>query len=517
MSLGTCWLKEVKSLLTPLQHKRTLVKAAEQALSVAKKTEQTLVIGAGPAGLTAADHLVRHGRNTVVLEADAAKVGGISQTAEYKGYRFDIGGHRFFSKNDQVEQLWTDWLGEDMLRVGRLSRILYNGRFFDYPLKARNAFENLGLVETVRCVLSYLVSQLFPRRPENSFQDWVINRFGERLFSIFFKTYTEKVWGMSCDQISADWAAQRIKNLNLFRAGLNALGFGRNGKSIKTLIDEFRYPRLGPGMMWERVAEKLEQAGSQVLMDHRAEKIRWNENGVFQVVAKETTFSVDHVVSSMPLRHLVESLDPAPPVEVLEAAQNLRYRDYLTVVLVLDVADLFPDNWIYIHDPDVQVGRIQNYKNWSAEMVPNPAYTCLGLEYFCDMGDPIWELSESELVELGLQELVQLGLASSEQMRDGTVVRMPRAYPVYDEHYQSRVDLVRAFLAEKLPNLQVIGRNGMHRYNNQDHAMMTGILAAQNILGHGPRDPWLVNADAEYLETDESEVTEGRLFPRRIE
>ncbi len=484
---------------------------------MAAKNTTTLVIGAGPAGLTAADHLNSKGIRSTILEADSDKVGGISQTAEYKGYRFDIGGHRFFSKNQDVEQLWTDWLGKDMIRVGRLSRILYNGKFFDYPLKAKNAFVNLGPVETFRCIMSYLWAQVVPRKPEKSFEDWVVNRFGQRLFSIFFKTYTEKVWGMSCDEISADWAAQRIKNLNLLKAGLNALGLGKRGKTIKTLIDEFRYPRLGPGMMWEKVADNLTEAGCPLHMNHRVDKIKWKPGAVLAVEAAGKEFAADHFISSMPLRHLIEGLDPAAPDEVLAAANGLKYRDYLTVVLVLDASDLFPDNWIYIHDPNVTVGRIQNYKNWSAEMVPNPNFTCLGLEYFCDIGDPLWNLSESELIELGLKEVEQLGLVRADQMRDGTVVRMPRAYPVYDGDYQEKVDIIKTFIEEQLPNLQAIGRNGMHRYNNQDHAMITGILAARNILGEGPLDPWLVNADAEYLEEDDSKSKDSRLVPKRLE
>lgn len=481
-----------------------------------KKKLDVVVIGAGPAGLTSAYELHQHGKTATILEADPKMVGGISQTAEYNGYRFDIGGHRFFSKNKEIEELWTRWLEEDMITVGRLSRILYNGRFFDYPLKAMNAFTNLGLVETLRCVASYFWAQLNPRRPESSFEDWVVNRFGYRLFSIFFKTYTEKVWGIPCDQISADWAAQRIKNLNLLKAGLNALGFGKRGKSIKTLIDEFRYPRLGPGMMWERLAEMLEEEGCTLHMDHAVTKIHWKPGQVTAVEAGGKKFKAEHFVSSMPLRHLVEGLEPAAPDKVLKAARGLKYRDYLTVVLILKVDDLFPDNWIYIHDSSVKVGRIQNYKNWSAEMVPDEGHTCLGLEYFCDMGDSIWEMSESELVELGVQEITKLGLGRPEQMKDGTVVRMPRAYPVYDEDYQARVDVIREFVESELTNLQPVGRNGMHRYNNQDHAMLTGILAARNIAGEGPFDLWKVNADAEYLEEDRGESKDSRMVPQRV-
>ena len=477
--------------------------------------KKPVIIGAGPAGLSAAYELLQHGVLSEVLEADPLKVGGISRTSEYKGYRFDIGGHRFFSKNKEIEELWTLWLEDDLLKVARLSRILYRGKYFDYPLKASNAFRNLGLIETVHCLAYWLYSQWKPRRPEASFEDWVINRFGHRLYSIFFKTYTEKVWGMSCSDISADWAAQRIKNLNLFKAGLNALGLRWNkGETIKTLIDEFRYPRLGPGMMWERLASQLEKNDCPVRMDSKVDKIRWDRSGVTCVECRGQKIIGDFFLSSMPMRSLVRALEPAPPPEILEACESLSYRDYLTVVLVLDVADLFPDNWIYIHDPQVLVGRIQNYKNWSPEMVPEPRYTCLGMEYFCNVGDSLWGQSDSALVELGMKELQKIGLGTPDKLRDGTVMRVPKAYPVYDDKYQLCVQTIRGFVEENLPNLQLIGRNGMHKYNNQDHAMWTGILAARNALGLGEYNLWNVNADAEYLE--ESDGTDGRLVPRRL-
>lgn len=476
-----------------------------------------MVIGAGPAGLTAAYELLQHGVKSHILEADPDRVGGISRTAQYKGYRFDIGGHRFFSKNEEVEKLWTAWLGEEMISVPRLSRILYRGKFFDYPLKASNAFKNLGLVETVRCVFSWLVSQVRPQKPERSFEDWVVNRFGRRLYSIFFKTYTEKVWGMPCHEISADWAAQRIKNLNLLKAGLNALGISfKRGETIKTLIDEFRYPRLGPGMMWEQLAHNLQGDGCTLDMGEKVEAVHWNEQGAYAVETSTSRVEGDSFFSSMPMRSLIRSLNPPPPEEVQKASEALSYRDYLTVVLILKVDHLFPDNWIYIHDPTVQVGRIQNYKNWSAEMVPHSGHTCLGLEYFCHVGDELWEMSDSELVELGISELVKLGLGHAEDLRDGTVVRMSKAYPVYDDTYQKSVDTIRTFVKEKLPNLQMIGRNGMHKYNNQDHAMWTGLLAARNACGQGEFDLWKVNADAEYLEEQSEPVSEGRLVPAKL-
>lgn len=474
-----------------------------------------VIIGAGPAGLTAGYELLQHGVKSTILEASPDRVGGLSQTVVYKGFRFDIGGHRFFSKNQEVEKLWTRWLGGDMLRVPRLSRILYNGNYFDYPLKASNAFRNLGLIETARCVFSWLFAQVKPRHPETSFEDWVINRFGYRLYSIFFRSYTEKVWGMPCHEISADWAAQRIKDLNLLRAGLSALGL-TGGRTIKTLIDEFRYPRLGPGMLWERLSDQLQESGCRVELGQKVDTIVWGADGVEEVRSGELRLRGDTFFSSMPMRSLIRALSPEPPREVVEAAEGLRYRDYLTVILILKTDNLFPDNWLYIHDPTVKVGRIQNYKNWSPEMVPSPDLTSLGLEYFCDVGDELWAMSDSELIELGTKELSALGLLRSDQLRDGTVVRVPKAYPVYDDSYQQCVDMVRDFVQSKLPNLQMIGRNGMHRYNNQDHAMWTGILGARNALGLGKYDLWKVNADAEYLEDGDMPVSEGRLVPTRV-
>lgn len=447
------------------------------------------------------------------MEADAEHVGGISRTALYKGFRFDIGGHRFFSKNQDVERLWTEWLGDEMLQVPRMSRILYRGKLFDYPLKAGNVFLNLGLLETLRCIGSWLVAHLRPTRPELSFEDWVVNRFGRRLYSIFFETYTEKVWGIPCGEISADWAAQRIQDLNLLKAGLNALGWrSKSSKIIKTLVDEFRYPRLGPGMMWEKLSGDLTAGGCELFMNEKVQTITWDHQGVTGVVSRKGRSTGDTYLSTMPLRSLVRALDPAPPEPVVEAAESLKYRDYLTVVLVVEADDLFPDNWIYIHDPDVRMGRIQNYKNWSPDMVPDSRYTSLGLEYFCDVGDALWTSSDSELVEFGMQELAKIGQATSDQLRDGTVVRMPKAYPVYDSDYQSHLEVLRNFVEVKLPNLQIMGRNGMHRYNNQDHAMLTGILAARNALELGNYDLCKINADAEYLE-DSSTPSEGRLTP----
>ncbi|SRR5579884_1018019 len=459
-----------------------------------------VIIGAGPAGLTAAYELAKSGVTSTILEKDNV-VGGIARTVNYKGYRFDIGGHRFFTKVTLVEQMWREVLGADLIRRSRLSRIYYRGKFFYYPLRAFNALSNLGVWETVRCMASYGKARLFPRRPEPDFATWVTNRFGKRLFEIFFKTYTEKVWGIPCTEIQAEWAAQRIKGLSLSSAIKNAL-FGELGKSkdqiIKTLIDEFDYPRHGPGMMWERTKELVEAKGSRVVFNAPVERIYWREGRVEAVEAGGTVYPLAHLISSMPVRELIEKLTPAPPEKLLQAAQNLHYRDFLTIALVVNKTNLFPDNWIYVHDRDVKLGRIQNFNNWSPEMVPDSSKTCLGLEYFCFEGDGLWSASDGDLIELGKRELAALGLVNPADVIDGAVVRMPKAYPVYDGGYEAAMDEVRRFLP-RVPNLQLTGRNGMHRYNNQDHSMLTAILAARNILG-GRYDLWQVNVEQEYHE-----------------
>jgi protoporphyrinogen oxidase len=486
-----------------------------------------VVIGGGPAGLTAAYELNKHRIPVTVLEADPVYVGGIAKTVEHRGYRFDIGGHRFFSKNEEVEALWTEILGDDMLSCGRLSRIYYQGKFYDYPLKAFNALSNLGLWETFLCMASYARARLRPVKNPRTLEDWVTNQFGKRLFRIFFKTYTEKVWGIPCSELSADWAAQRIKGLSLMEAAKQALlpkrRGAKRGEVIKTLIDEFRYPRLGPGQMWERVSEVLAESGHPVKMGHRVERIRHSGGRVTSVVARDQggeeheLFGSDFV-SSLPVRELVQRLDPPAPPEVLEAAGELDYRDFLTVALMIDRDDLFPDNWIYIHEPGVKVGRLQNFKNWSKHMVPDPSKTCIGLEYFCFEGDGLWTMPDAELVELAKQEMAQLGMCRPEEVFDGAVIRQAKAYPVYDDDYQEHLATIRDWLSEALPNLQLCGRNGMHKYNNQDHSMMTALLVARRIAGTTELDPWNVNADAEYHEEvrrDEPDRS-GRQVPERL-
>jgi protoporphyrinogen oxidase len=463
--------------------------------------ENVVVIGAGPAGLTAAYALGRRGGHCIVVEADTV-VGGISRTAEREGWRFDIGGHRFFTKVREVEELWHEILGpEDFLLRPRLSRIYHDGKFFDYPIQLGNAVKGLGLVESFKCGVSYVWVRI--KRPKNTdtFEGWVASRFGWRLYNKFFKTYTEKVWGVPATEIQADWAAQRIKNLSLWKAVLNAVTPHKN-TNVTSLIEEFEYPKLGPGMMWERATELVLDQGSEVRMSTWVTRIR-REPGRAVAVDLESPggvcseLPVDHVVSSMPLAELALILDPPAPEDVQQAAKGLHFRDFLTVALVVPKDRGFPDNWIYVHDK-VKLGRIQNFGSWSPEMVKD-GRTCLGLEYFVFEGDELWTMEDQDLVALGKRELSAIGLVREEDVEMGFVVRMPKAYPVYDEGYATRVETIRRFLADEVPNLHPVGRNGMHRYNNQDHSMLTALLTVENLFGED-YDTWSVNVEADYHE-----------------
>ena len=466
-----------------------------------KKGDRVIVSGAGPAGLTAAYILAKEGHDVTVLEADDI-VGGISRTARYKEFRFDIGGHRFFTKITPVQELWEELLGDEFIEVPRLSRIHYNGKFFNYPLKAANALAGLGAFEASAIVLSYFRARLRPHPVEENFEQWVSNRFGSRLYRIFFKTYTEKLWGIPCTEIRAEWAAQRIQGLSLARAILSATSLQRRSVVIKSLIDQFRYPRLGPGQMWERCAERIVGLGGKVLMSHYVKSVAVADGRVMSVSVEtpEGTTRIDgeHFISTIPLRSLIRALDPPAPAEVTSAAERLAYRDFILVALILDKDRIFPDNWIYVHTPGVKVGRIQNFNNWSRAMVPREGTTCVGMEYFCFAGDGLWTASDEELISLAGRELQTLGLAPGANVVDGVVVRMPKAYPIYDATYSESVDTIREHLAT-IPNLVTVGRNGMHKYNNQDHSMYTAMLAVENMRG-ASHDIWAVNTDLEYHE-----------------
>ncbi|MBT2244384.1 NAD(P)/FAD-dependent oxidoreductase [Sphingobium sp. WW5] len=494
------------------------------------------IIGAGPAGLTAAYLLTKKGFSVTVIEKDPVYVGGISRTVELDGYRFDIGGHRFFSKSKEVVDLWNEILPDDFIQRPRMSRIYYEGKFYSYPLRAFEALWNLGIWRSTLCMASFAKARLFPNRNVRSFQDWTVNAFGHKLFSIFFKTYTEKVWGMPCDEMSADWAAQRIKGLSLWGAVVDGLkrSLGLNkkpndGMATKTLLETFRYPRLGPGMMWEAARDRVIEGGNQILMAHSLKQLAQDQGTErWRVVADgpdgDVIINAAHVISSAPMRELAARIHPLP--ETLPEAMELKYRDFLTVALMIKSEDLFPDNWIYIHDSKVQVGRIQNFRSWSPEMVPDESVACVGLEYFCFEGDGLWASADADLIDLAKKEMAILGLCNPDDVVGGAVVRQEKAYPVYDDAYADHVLAMRTELEAVAPTLHLVGRNGMHRYNNQDHAMMTAMLTVRNIeAGTRVYDVWGVNEDAEYHESgEEGQDVEGqraalaseRLVPSRL-
>ncbi len=464
------------------------------------RSADVVVIGAGPAGLTAALELVERGYRPIVLEKSHT-VGGLARTENYKGFRFDMGGHRFFTKSDEVRELWHRILGEHFLRRPRLSRIFYNKKFFHYPLRPLDALAKLGVVEGVLIVLSFLRWKVFPYRHVDTFEHWVTNRFGRRLFLMFFKSYTEKVWGIPCSELKAEWAAQRIKNLTLTSALLSWLFKPKT--AITSLIEQFDYPELGPGMMWEAFRREVERRGGEVRLNCDVVKFLCEGNRVAGVVVKQAgkadLIETGHVISSMPVTEFIKKLDPPGPDQVVRAARQLKYRDFLTVCLIVDKAELFADNWIYIHEPAVKVGRIQNFKNWSPRMLPDQTKFSLGLEYFCNEGDELWCATDAELIELGKRELEQIGLVQARDVSDGCVCRVPKSYPVYDGDYRECLLTIKSFV-NGLENFQTVGRNGLHRYNNQDHAMLTGLYAARNLALGETNDLWNVNVDQEYHE-----------------
>lgn len=493
---------------------------------------EVFIIGAGPAGLTAAYCLAKEQKTAVIVESDSVYVGGISKTVAYKGYSFDIGGHRFFSKSKEIVGLWKEILPDDFIERPRQSRIFYRGQYYSYPLRAFEALSNLGIANSAACLFSFFYAKCFPIKEPRSFHDWVRNQFGERLFSIFFKTYTEKVWGMSCNEISADWAAQRIKGLSLSVAVIDALKRALLPKwlnkasdqvTAKTLIESFQYPRKGPGMMWEAAARKIVHSGGKIVMGRQATKLTYDPRQHMWNIEVRGPAGIEYytardVISSAPIAEVVGSISPTP--DCLPHARKLRYRDFLTVALIVKRSDVFSDNWIYIHDPSVKVGRIQNFRSWSPEMVV-PGTTCLGLEYFCFEGDGLWNAPDVELIELAKTEISKIGLVAVEDITDACVVRQAKAYPVYDDDYQTHVSAIRRDLEISFPTLHLVGRNGMHKYNNQDHAMMTSMLTVRNIMaGKRLYDVWQVNEDAEYHESGVSGGREAlrseRLVPRQL-
>jgi protoporphyrinogen oxidase len=455
----------------------TDVKAGMPAVDVA-------IIGAGPAGLTAGYLLASNGKRVAIVEKDPRYVGGISRTVEDNGFLIDIGGHNFQSDNPAVTALWEELLPGGLIERPRLSRIHFEGKLFAYPLRPAEALRQLGPVRAASFVTSYLAGKARHRRDGGSFEDWAIARFGERLYATFVKPYAEKVWGIACDEMSADWGAQRVRDRSRWRA------------ATKPRRETIRYPRRGPGMMWEAARDRIADMGGLVLMGHALDQLASDGEGGWRVSAVgpagKVVLATDHVVSSAPLRELAARMHPLPATTW--NASKLKYRDLITVALRVRGADPFPDHWIYVHDERVKVGRVQNFRAWSPEMTPGGGHASLGLEYFCFEGDAVWSLSDDDLVALAGRELAVLGLAALGDVAGGTVVRQEKAYPLYDAEYAANVAAMRAELQARHPTLHVVGRNGMHRYDSQDHAMTTAMLTVENILaGERVCDPWALD------------------------
>jgi protoporphyrinogen oxidase len=471
----------------------------KSAVPTELKERPTVILGGGPAGLTAGYLLAKQGLPVIVLESES-QVGGLAKTEVRDGYRFDLGGHRFFTKAKEVDALWHEIMREEFLKRPRMSRIFWNGKFLDYPLRGPDVIKKLGPVELTRAFLSYLWAQIKPKGKEETYEQWVSNRFGKRLFNLFFKAYTEKVWGVPTSEIRSEWAAQRIKGLSFFSAAKAAF-FGNRGDKVKSLISEFHYPRFGPGQMWETMTDDIEKLGGEIRLNAPVTRIEIEDGRVTEIESDGDMLRPSAVISSLPLRNTVGLADPHPRPEVVAAARGLRYRDFLTVSLVLDGEDLFPDNWIYIHEPGVQVGRIQNFRSWSPWMVPDPSKACIGMEYFCFAGDELWETEDDNLVKLAMRELEQLGLATRDKLQFGFVTRVPKAYPMYDAEYAERVSTIRSWL-DGIENLTQVGRNGLHRYNNSDHSMLTAMRAVDNLTKGTEHDIWAVNVESAYHEEE---------------
>ena len=467
-----------------------------------------IVVGAGPAGLTAGKKATDLGLKVLIVDSDL-QVGGISKTVWKDGFGFDLGGHRFFTKVKSVEDFWGSILdSSDFLDRPRKSRIFYNNNFFDYPLKPFNALFGLGFFETIRCILSYVWVRIKPPKDQTNFEGWVAARFGWRLYNIFFKTYTEKVWGISATKIQSDWAAQRIKSLSLAKAVLNAFGIGNRKEVVTTLIDTFKYPRKGPGMLWEKCSQIIQRDGGVLKLNEKVKSIEFDQT--YTVATNVNSYKSSYVISTLPINQLPVVMGCDEP-KILEAAEKLKHRDFLIVAIVLDDTNVFDDNWIYIHSPDVKVGRIQNFKSWSPELV-REGYACLGLEYFVSEGDSTWEMTDFDLINFAKSELIKLKLVSKDQLRSGYVVKVPKAYPVYDENYQESLELIKSWVNSNLAQFATVGRNGMHRYNNQDHSMLTAMLAVENLFLGKNHDLWSVNVEEEYHE-EKTNNSSGRQAP----
>ena len=460
---------------------------------MSSKKNKALIIGAGPAGLTAGIELLKTGNfEATVLERDNV-IGGLARTTEYRGCRYDIGPHHFITSSEKIEKWWKDLMTGDFLEHKRFTRIYYNNHFFNYPLEPLNVLEGLSLWECLRCMVSYIRYRLFPIKKVRSFQDWVTNKFGYHLFSIFFKTYTEKVWGIECSQISSDWAAQRISGFSLSKAIFFAF-FGRFYKKNKprTIRDDFYYPSKGAGTLWEKAATSLQSfEGGQVHLNQDVVSLEHDGKKIIAVHAQDkrstsgvqtlVRYDADYFFSTMPLRTLIKSLDPLPAEAIINAANSLQYRGLITVNLIVNKTAICPDHWLYVHEKKVKMGRIGNMNNFSMGMVDHPNHTALSLEYFAFVGEAFWLKTEQELVEIAKLELEKIGLLKADEVLDGMVMKTAEAYPLYDEHYKEHLSTVLNYLGT-FSNLELMGRNGLHRYNNMDIAMLSAISAVDNVL-----------------------------------
>lgn len=482
------------------------------------RSDPIYILGAGPAGLAAAYILTQKGRSVVVVERDS-QVGGLAKSINYKGFILDYGPHRFFTKIAPVLKLWNEVLQDEQVTVNRLTRIYYGGRYFSYPLKAFEALFTLGIVESCRIVASYISVRLVPNRNPKNFAEWVSAKFGKRLFEIFFEAYTEKLWGIPCTEISADWAAQRIKDLSLLKAVRNAL-LGNDGK-VKTLIDQFQYPRLASGQLYEKISDYLHDHQQPVLLNTEVTRVHHDSFRVTQVTLKnrqtgvEETVSCGGVISSIPITLLLQQITEPPPQQVLTLAKSLKFRNTILVYLMVEGNKLFPDNWLYIHEPSVGLGRVTNFANWSSDMLPNQYQTPLCCEYWCNFDEPTWRRPEAELLIQAEQELRKIGLLHNEKVSGGFVIRLPRTYPIYAGNYQTALSEIQAYL-EPFQNLQLVGRYGAFKYNNQDHSLLMGILAAENVLSPGKHDLWSVNSDSEYVEEAKASTATTATKPAQI-
>lgn len=468
-------------------------------------SKTVLIIGAGPAGLTSGLLLAQQGYKVQLFEADCEYVGGLSKTVKHNGFLFDIGGHRFYTKEKDVQDFWQKILGPEILIRQRVSRIYYKKKFLSYPLQPFDLLGKIHPYESFLFTLSYLKTLLTPQRKVLHFEDWITSRFGKKLFQTFFKSYTEKVWGRDCREISADWAAQRINNLNFLKILKKFIQqiLGIKSNDVKSLIEEFEYPKKGPGQLWELVAEKTQDAGGVIQMGARVKSCQFNEvdqRWQIEIEGSAEIITGDHLISSAPLGLFLKTLRPQLKTKTLTELSEFKYRGFITLALMFKGKNSFPDNWIYIHDERVKVARIQNYGNWSEFMVPSAEHVCYGLEYFCQENDVFWNLPDSEIFELAKKELHLLDIPFDSTELDYKVIRSGKAYPVYDLNYGKRLETIKKEL-EPFSTLHLIGRSGLHRYNNQDHSIKTAMITVENILADRKIfSPWQVNQDAEYIE-----------------